>query len=81
MGCNLDRLALWIESMDFQYAAHVHAAVMYGMSYMMKSECLVGEFLSCIGKESQDRDIKEQMNKIGSTFIGKREVSIQKAFM
>ena len=45
--------------MDFQYVANVYAAVMYVMSYMMKSECAMGELFSQIGKEYQDRDIKE----------------------
>ena len=59
--------------MDIQYVPNTYAVVMYVMPSMMKIELAVAEHLSQSGRECQDRNTKEQRNKIRSAFGGKEK--------
>jgi hypothetical protein len=78
---NHEILQMWKANMDIQFVQNAISAVMYVCSYMMKSEKEMGELLRQICREAKSKDIKEQLKIVGSTFLGKREVSAQEAAM
>jgi len=78
---NPDILGLWKANMDLQYVADPYSAVMYVLSYVLKSEKGMSELLKQAAKEYESGGIKEQMKQIASAFSNKREVSIQEAVM
>ena len=80
-ACNLDLLHMWNANMDFQYIVDEYSTIMYICSYMMKSEKEMGELLKRVGKETQNKTVQEQMNKIGKEFINKRVVGAPEAAM
>ena len=80
-GCNVDIVKLWKGNIDFQFVVDEYSTVMYICGYMMKSEKALGEHLKRVAKECQTDSVAEQLNKIGSTFLGNRVVGAPESAM
>ena len=66
----------------FQLAKHVfafNAYVMYVASYIMKTDRAMGQLLKRVASEARTDELKQQLRKVGSTFLTHREVSAQEA--
>ena len=74
-------MKIWKANMDLQFVADPYSAIMYVLSYVMKSEKGMSDTLKSIAKERESEGVKEQMKGISSAFSNKREVSVQEAIM
>jgi len=70
-------LPVWMANMDIQYIVDPYSCIMYITSYMMKSERAMGDLLKKVAKESEEEEIRQQLNKVKSTFLNHRQVSAQ----
>lgn len=79
---NAKILESWQANVDVQYVLDPHAVIVYLTSYMMKAERELGILLR---KAMSDNDPvtpdnnRQQLQRIGSTYLRSREVSVQDA--
>ena len=66
----------WQANTDIQYVLNAYACVMYVASYIMKTDRVMGQLLKCVAITDE---LKQQLRKVGSTFLTHREVSAQEA--
>lgn len=78
---NYDCLKYWKANMDIQYIGNPYACITYVLSYVMKAEKGMSELLREVSKQYANEEIREQMKKVASSFLNKREVSIQESVM
>lgn len=76
---NPNILQVWKANMDLQYIVDPYSCIMYITSYMLKSERAMSELLKKVADDCTDADIRSKLKKVGTAFLGKREVSIQEA--
>ena len=53
--------------------------IMYVASYIMKTDRAMGVLLKRVASETRTEELKQQMRKVGSAFLTRREVSAQEA--
>ena len=78
---NSDLLLAWNGNMDWQPVLDVYSCIMYILSYISKAEHAMSQLLEVTLKEARNNnsDVKEQMKKLGSTYLTHRELSAQEA--
>ena len=76
---NKDILKFWKANIDVQYIIDSYACVMYIASYVLKAEKGMSEMLKSVAKEAESLPIRQQLQKLGSTFLNHREISSQEA--
>ena len=69
----------WQANTDTQYVLNAYACVMYVASYIMKTDRAMGQLLKRVASEARTDELKQQLRKVGSTFLTHREVSAQEA--
>ena len=71
----------WQANTDIQYVLNAYACVMYVASYIMKTDRAMGQLymLKRVASEARTEELKQQLRKVGSTFLTHREVSAQEA--
>jgi len=65
--------------MDVEPVLDAYACIMYIVAYVTKDKREMGEVLLSAKKEHSDKNIRTQMEKIGSVFLTHREVIAQEA--
>ena len=51
----------------------------YVASYIMKTDCSMGELLKRVAGEARTEELRTQLKQVGSAFLTHREVSAQEA--
>ena len=69
----------WQANIDIQYVLNSYACVMYVASYVMKTDRAMSQLLKRVASEARTDELKQQLRKVGSTFLTHREVSAQEA--
>ena len=69
----------WQANTDIQYVLNAYACVMHVASYIMKTDRAMGQLLKHVASEARTEELKQQLRKVGSTFLTHREVSAQEA--
>ena len=65
----------WQANMDLQYVLNAYACIMYGVSYIMKTDRAMGVLLKRVASEARTEELKSQMKKVGSAFLTHRSES------
>ena len=71
----------WQANTDIQYVLSTYACVtsMYVACYITKTDRAMGQLLKRVASEARTEELKQQLRKVGSTFLTHREVSAQEA--
>ena len=67
--------------MDWQPVLDAYSCIMYILSYISKSEHAMSQLLEATLQEAKDDnlEVKEQLKKMGSSYLSHREISAQEA--
>ena len=78
---NPDLLLAWNANMDFQPVLDPYTCVCYILSYISKAEHAMSLLLETTLQEAREDNlqVKEQLKKLGSTYLTHREVSAQES--
>ena len=62
----------WQANTDIQYVLNAYACAMYVASYIMKIDRAMGQLLNRVAAEARTDEVKQQLRKVGSTFLTHR---------